>query len=100
VAALKVGNTYEELGILVKSGIIDKGMFLDRYSGNIVDRWDRVQYLVEITRESTGVFNIWENFEYLAVLSEDWNREHPSTYPKGVRQMPNRNRWPVAAAAS
>ena len=43
---------------------------------------------------------IWENFEYLAVLSEDWIRQNTSTYPKGVRRMGVVNPWPVAEARS
>ena len=39
-AALLVGNAYEELGVLVKNGIIDKSLFLDRYAWRILSDWN------------------------------------------------------------
>ena len=31
---------------------------------------------------------LWENFEYLAVLAQDWLAMHPKgTYPAGVRRL-------------
>lgn len=94
-AARLVGNTYEELGILVKNGIIERALFLDRYFWVIIKAWDRTNRGLAWNRAITGNVAIWENFEYLAVLSEDWMREHPSTYPKGVRRMQLQNPWPV-----
>jgi hypothetical protein len=99
-SSIAVGNAYEELGILVKAGIVDRTLFLDRYSWIIITRWTLMQNLIGLTREAAGVDGIWENFEYLAVLSQDWISEHASTYPKGVRRMPVSNPWPIAAATS
>ena len=97
-AAVLVANAYEELGILVKRGIVDKDMFLDRYSGVITTRWTLMEAYVALNREATGRNSIWENFEYLAVISEDWLRANPSTYPAGLRRMNITNPWPIAAA--
>ena len=94
-ASRLVGNTYEELGILLKNGIIDRNIFLDRYSWVIQGAWKRTNRGLAWTRAITGNNAIWENFEYLAVLSEDWMREHASTYPKGVRRLEVHNPWPV-----
>jgi len=99
-ALLAVGNAYEELGILVKNGIVDRTLFLDRYCWVISNRWNLLQDVVGLNREASGQQGIWENFEYLAVLSEDFAREHGSTYPKGVRRMPVRNPWPLEAVRS
>jgi hypothetical protein len=87
-AASLVGNSYEELGILVKQGIVDKDIFLDRYSWVILRYWTLIVKALVDARDATGQAAIWENFEYLAVLSEDWLREHPSLYPVGMRRMP------------
>src|SRR5579863_5537350 len=92
-----IGNTHEELGILVKNGIVDKDLFLDRYSWVIATGWKRMERYVAYIREINGDDGIWENFEYLAVLSEDYLVEHPSTYPRGVRRMQPRNPWPMPA---
>jgi len=90
-----VGNSYEELGILVKQGIVDPDLFLDRYSWVIFGQWKLMEPVVVDAREATGQPAIWENFEYLAVLSEDWMRKHTSTYPKGLRRMPLPQRPPL-----
>jgi hypothetical protein len=94
-AARLVGDTYEELGILVKNGIVEKGLFLDRYCYVINMAWSCMERAVAFTRAAADNDAIWENFEYLAVLSQDWMREHPSAYPKGVRRLQPHNPWPV-----
>jgi len=66
-----VANTYEELGILVKRGIVDKEMFLDLYAWQIVGRWKRMEAYIALTREAAGQNALFENFECLAVISED-----------------------------
>ena len=83
-----IGNAYEELGILVKQGIVDKAIFLERYCWVILSYWKTMRKSLVDSRDSTGSAAIWENFEYLAVLSEDWMKEHPSLYPRGMRRMP------------
>ena len=97
-AALLVGNAIEELGILVKRGIVDKEMFLDRYSNVVLRYWKRMETSTALAREATGMNALWENFEYLAVLSEDWIQEYPSLYPRGIRRMQLHNPWPITAA--
>ena len=97
-AATLVGNAYEELGILVKRGIVDKDLFLDRYSWVIAGRWRQMAAYIALSREATGQAALWENFEYLAVVSEDYLKEHSSTYPVGLRQMNITNPWPIGAA--
>jgi hypothetical protein len=95
-AAILVGNVYEELGILVKNGIVDKTIFLDRYGGVIISAWHRLEAFAAFIRDASGSAAIWENFEYLAVLSQDWQKQHPQgTYPKGVRRIHLRNPWPL-----
>lgn len=90
-----VGNTYEELGILVKKGIIDRDIFMDRYSGVIRGSWGRLVRALGWMRAVTNEPRIWENFEYLVVLAQDFARERGSTYPKGVRRLEVPCPWPV-----
>jgi hypothetical protein len=94
-AAIHIGNTYEELGILVKTNIVDKELFLDRYC-SIIDRaWNRLADFTALVRDAGEDPGIWENFEYVTVLSQDWIKRFPSTYPKGVRRLELRTSWPV-----
>jgi hypothetical protein len=99
-AAVLIGNSYEELGILVKNGIVDTRLFLDRYSWRILSIWRQLESLTALARDATQQNAIWENFEYLAVLSEDWIQRGPSTYPKGMRRMRFQNPWPVEPMAA
>ena len=94
-AVVLVANTYEELGILVKNGIIDENIFLDRYCWYIARTWRSLENAVGFTRAAVGNNAIWENFEYLTALSQDWMVKHPSTYPAGVRRLQVHNPWPV-----
>jgi len=99
-AAVQIGNVYEELGILVKAGIVNKALFLDRYCYVIPQNWNRLADFTALTRESSGDPGIWENFEYITVLSQDWMKSHPSDYPRGVRRLVVRSRWPTASSQS
>lgn len=100
-AGIVVGNGYEELGILVKRGIVDRDMFLDRYCDVILRAWKRLEPVTALGRAAMGNDLAWENFEYLAVLSEDYLAKHEGgTYPRGVRRMALTNRWPLPAAAA
>jgi len=94
-AAILVGNVYEELGILVKNGIVDKTLFLDRFCGVIISAWHRLEAFTAHGRESSGNPGIWENFELITVLSEDWLRNNPSNYPRAIRRLQPHNPWPV-----
>jgi hypothetical protein len=99
-AANIIGNTYEELGILVKNHIVDRELFLDRYYGVIIGAWERLEKFNAFSRDVERNTAGWENFEYLTVLSQDWARLHPSAYPAGVRRLPVHNPWPVPEPAT
>jgi hypothetical protein len=88
-----VGNYYEETGVLVKSGLVDREFFLEIYCGNITSSWDALSEATAILRERFGR-GIWENFEYVTVLAQDWEAKHPSgTYPANVRRIDLPNKW-------
>jgi len=97
-AVVLVGNTFELMGLLVKNRIVDAATFLDQYCGVTLSAWKRLENYTALGREA-GYAAGWENFEYLAVLSEDWIRAHPSSYPKGVRRLELHNPWPLSTPA-
>jgi hypothetical protein len=90
--ATVVGNFYEEMGVLTKSGFIDRELLLDIHGGSIVANWDALSEFTAVTREARGA-GIWENFEYLTVLAQDWDVKYPSTYPANTRRIDLPNRW-------
>ncbi len=93
-ACVFVGNTFELIGSLVKNGIVDQTVLVDQYCGVALGAWKRLANYTALGREA-GDPSAWEYFEYLAVLSENWLRAHPSSYPKGVRRYPLHTPWPL-----
>ena len=100
-SAVSICNTNEDLSMLVKNGIIDKRIFLERYSSTLIRQWTLLEQFIGFVRAvGDGAFS-FENFELLVVLSEDWKSQHRAgTYPEGVRRLEPRNPWPVPAAAT
>jgi hypothetical protein len=93
----RVANFFENMGALVKSGLADKGFVLDIFNNRVLSNWEHLAPVVAIVRQSTGREDIWENFEYLAVLSQDWMAAHPNgTYPAGVRHIDLKYPWAEA----
>ena len=86
-AASMLGNFYETMGVLVKSGLVDRKLALDIWSGNVVDTWNALAPALLLLRRAQDAL-IWENFEYLTVLSQDWLVAHAGgTYPPGIRRI-------------
>ena len=84
---LLVANTYEGLGLMVKRRLIDREMALDMYSGNAIAAWDALTPVAAAARHKGGRA-VWENFEYLVVLSRDWVAKYPDgAYPRGVPRI-------------
>lgn len=87
-----IGNFYEDAGLFVKTGLVDRELLLQIYSEQVVGAWRQLAQVAAIhRRRNTGV---WENFEYLTVLAEDWLAAHPKgTYPAGVRRIDLKDNW-------
>ena len=90
---INVGNYYEETGLLCKYGLIDCDVMLNMLSGSIVEMWDALSNVAAILRDVHGLA-VWENFEYVTVISQDWLAKHGSgTYPANSRRIALHNRW-------
>ena len=82
-----VGNAYELLGLFVKRRLLVREAALDIFSSNAVSIWERLTPVSVAARRSIGA-EIWENFEYFVVLSQDWMAAHPNgAYPAGLRRI-------------
>jgi hypothetical protein len=93
----RVGNFFENIGALVKNGLADKEMVLDIFSNQVLNNWEQLTPAIAIVRQSRQNNAIWENFEYLAVLSQDWRTAHPhGNYPAGVRHIDLKYPWAEA----
>ncbi len=88
-----VGDFYENMGVLAKTGLVDRRLLMDIHSAIILDAWNALSDVTAILRAHYGRV-IYENFEYLVVLSEDWNAAHPDgSYPQNVRRIDLPNKW-------
>jgi hypothetical protein len=93
-----VGNYYEYLGILVKTGLIDRELAFEMWAFNVLGEWKRLEDVTAIYRDKQDSA-VWANFEYLAVLAEDWLAAHPQgTYPPQMRRRELRYKWREADA--
>jgi hypothetical protein len=89
----RIGNYYEAVGILVKTGLVEKNLVLDFWWFNVVNDWERLAPAMAIFRRKGGQ-DLWENFEYLVVLARDWGASHPmGTYPAGVPRLTHKDEW-------
>jgi hypothetical protein len=90
---LMLGNFYESMGVLVKTELVDKTLVLEMWTEAIAGTWENLAPMTAIYRRRVGD-SAWENFEYLAVLAEDWTAAHPKgTYPAGVRRIEIKDEW-------
>ena len=88
-----IGNFYEGMGLLVKTGLIDKSLVLEMWYDTLIQTWRRLVPITAIGRRRLGD-SIWENFEYLTVLAEDYMAAHPKgAYPTGVRRIELDDEW-------
>lgn len=83
-----VGNVFESLGTFCKYKLIDKAVACDLFSGPVLASWNALMPLIAIRRRILTAAGLWENFEYLAMLCEDFEARHPDgAYPRGARRL-------------
>ncbi len=87
------GNFYESMGILVKTGLVDKQLVFQFWADQVIGAWERLAPVAAIARRRLGDV-AWKNFEYLTVLSQDWLAAHPKgSYPAGARRIELKDEW-------
>lgn len=90
---ITVGNHYENMGLLVKMGLVDRELALGFWAVIAFGSWERLAPAAAIFRREQSDA-IWENFEYIAVLGQDWMAAHPKgAYPRDVRRIGLKDEW-------
>ena len=84
-AIATVANFFESMGLFVKAGIIDRKIACDFWGYVVLRNWHSLAPVITYVRRKVNVPALWENFEFLAVISED---AYTASYPKGMRRMP------------
>lgn len=88
-----VGNFFESLGTFVRHGVIDREIATSLWAGLVLRSWERLGPALAILRRVYGPA-LWDQFEYLARISQDWLDRHPQgAYPPGVAHMPLQDVW-------
>jgi len=88
-----IGNYYENLGVLVKTGLVSREPVLQLWAGIVAQSWENLAPIAAIARRGGGDL-VWENFEYLTVLACDWTAMRPKgTYPAGMRRIDLEDEW-------
>jgi hypothetical protein len=88
-----VGNFFEGMGVLVRTGLVDRELVFQMWAENAIGLWETLAPVTGIGRRKFGD-TVWENFEYLTVLAQDWHSAHPKgTYPAGVRRIGLKDEW-------
>ncbi len=87
---VRIITWWEQVGTLVKYGLIQADPFLDLAGGVVSADWDRLGMTIALMRRSSlSGPALWENFEYLAIRSRDFGRRHPGgAFPKHMERLP------------
>lgn len=84
-----LANVHELFGLFIRNGIIDKHNACSLWAWQVMTAWNALAPIVAFVRENDKNPAIWENFEYMAVLSKQYLDHYPrGEYPKGARRMP------------
>lgn len=79
-------DMYDHVGSFVRSGLIDKKIYLQTYWYNVNLYWGLLREVVAIGRSNRPY--IFENFEWLAARAKQWADTHPQgDYPRGEHRM-------------
>ncbi len=91
---LLVADMIEQTGSYVKYGMIDPKQFLDISGKYVGHMWVCLKEVVAIRRVAVNSATLYENFEYLVVLEQDYTaRQGDDHYPRGVRRLMNETEW-------
>lgn len=92
--ARTVANFFENVGMYVKRGVLDENFTADMWGGIILNSWQRMTPLITNRRRVQKQPEIWQNFEYLAAICQQFKQRYPNgDYPKNVPRMPEGEFW-------
>ncbi|HZO92956.1 MAG TPA: hypothetical protein VFB22_04250 [Candidatus Baltobacteraceae bacterium] len=95
-AAIAMGNSFEMIGGMVRNRIVPTNIFLPNYWWVVTNHWSNLETYVALMREYSGSPGMFEDFEYLTVLSRKWAKDHPESYARGVPRIALKNAYPLS----
>ena len=82
---LRVCDYYERLGSCIKFGLIAEELYFDNSTPERF--WNVLEPAIALYRRNRGS-TAYENFEYLVIRSNEWDRRHPNgNLPRGVKRL-------------
>ncbi len=86
-------NWLNEMGTLLKHGLVSEDTFMDLFARLIVHCWRQIEPAIAIMRRRRGEFQ-YHDFEYLALRAAAWLKRNPSgMFPRGFSRVPLPDRW-------
>ncbi len=86
-------NWLNEMGTLVKHGLVSEATFMDLFARLIVHCWRQVAPAVAIMRRKRGEAQ-YHDFEYLAMRAADWLKRNPAgMFPRRFSRIPLPDPW-------
>lgn len=87
-AAHRVGSNFENIGNMVRNKLTDERLFVEQFGAVVVAAWQLLEPYTRVRRKYSDAHDaIWEDFEYLTILSRAWEKTHGSAFPKNVRRL-------------
>src|SRR5215469_15997352 len=82
-----------EMGTLIKNGLVDETTFMELFGRLAVQYWEILTPAIAIVRRRRGDAQ-FHNFEYLAIRARKWLSDHPhGDFPKGLPRIPIYDEW-------
>lgn len=86
-------NWLNEMGTLVKRGLVSEDTFMDLFARLIVHCWKQIAPAVAIMRRTRGQAQ-YHDFEYLASRATEWLEKNPQGMsPRTFRRLTMPDRW-------
>lgn len=91
-------DMYNHVGSFVRSGLIDREIYLQTEWYNVNLYWRLLSRAIAVVRESRPY--VFENFEWLAAQAQRWQQEHPhGDYPANQPHMITAEDTPAGASS-
>ena len=90
---MDVLNWFNEMGTLLKNGLVEETAFMELFGRLAVQYWEILAPAIAILRRRRGNAQ-FHNLEYLAIRARKWLSDHPhGNFPRGAPRIPILDEW-------
>ena len=99
-AARVVGSNLENIGNMIRNGLTEKRLFIEQFGNVVSEAWDLLEPYARVRRKLEKSDAVWEDFEYLTILSREWIKTRGTVFPTDSRRiLPPWNEMELPAAS-